>query len=292
MAMATRSRTWRCVLGGIRRLVAVALVALVALVVRVRAEIQNRRDFTLREYCPSGISDGSGDITIRRGGLVMEGRGQHRVLWYRFDYDDSIGGPGDDRAERYRDVAIFHTLPTVWFVDPFETNRLVVNETAAGEVGEVGEGGGASTFGFASHVLSEVDLESVERMSAPVHHVIVGRIRLPDRSGDGSEARRQVEVGVKVHARYAEVSQRPLPVLSPSLLSWMLSDTVTVAFEPFSVIVRVTDGNCRRLVPRLESVLETRLPTGAARHAGFVRWVSLGVLASGAFSLMFYKDLR
>jgi hypothetical protein len=281
----------KCILNGILGLAAVTA----ALVLSVRgAKTQIPRDYTLREYCPSGLSDGSGDISIRRGSLRMEGRGQHRVLWYRFDYDDSIEGlRADEGSGRHRDVAIFHTLPTVWFVDPFEKKRLVVNETMGGG-GAPGCVEGASTFEFESHVLSEVDLESIEQMSQPVQHVIIGRIQLSDGTGAGwgdrSDARMQVEVGVKVHARYAEVSQRALPSLSPSPLSWMLSDTATVAFEPFSVVVRSTNGNCRRLMPTLERVLETQLPAGAGRHMAVVRWVSLGVLGSAVFRLIYSKD--
>ena len=268
-------RATTCILDAMLRLIVVAAV----LALRARARLQIPHGFTLREYCPSGLSDGSGDILIRRGALRMEGRGQHRVLWYRFDYDDSIEGlHGDGGAARHRDVAIFHTLPTVWFLDPFEQKRLVVN-------GTTGTGGSASTFAFESHVLSEVDLESIERISQPVQHVIIGRIQ----PVDGSRA---VEVGLKVHARYAEVSQRALPFLSPSPLSWTLSDTETVTFEPFAVVVRSPDGICRRVVPRLERVLETRLPTGAARHVTVVRWVSLAVLASAVISLIFSKDIR
>ena len=267
----------------------VAIVAVIALrrgVGEARAERNGHEEFpnsnftSLREYCPFGVSDGSGDISIRHGALRMEGRGQHRVLWYRFDYDESIEARVDGAAVQYRDMAIVHTLPTVWFVDPFEKKRLVVNGRAAAE------GSSPQLFMFESSVLTEVDLESIEALSEPVQHVLAGRVRLPDWSNSESASRTVVEVGVKVHARYPVVERLARDVRASAFpLSWLLSDTSRVRFDPFTVVVRLPAGQCRRLVPRLERALETQLPAGASRHETVVRWVSFAALGAAVLSL-------
>jgi hypothetical protein len=223
---------------------------------------------TLLDFCAKGLSDSSEDVIISNSTLSMEGRGQHRVLWYRFDYADSFRDESP-----YRDVMVVHTLPTVWFVDPFQAKRLV----------------GDSSGSFESIVWSDVDLESIEVLSRPVSHALVGRVDVPvssmapaspsgtSTSLESSSSRvSSVELGIKVHARYAKVS------MAAGRWGWLFSDVATVSFEPFDVVVRSRTGHCRRLVPALEGVLEAQLPAGAARHWDMVRAVTTFVLL-GAF---------
>ena len=253
-------------------LIVVVVVVIVALgrAIHATSPTATEEEFLLGGWCPKGMSDASGDISIKKAAMTMEGQGQHRTLRYRFEYDDRVQHWIDSSEAQTRELAIVHTLPAVWFVDPFEQKRVT----------------GVDKANFTSHIVGarEVDLESIESLSRPVEHVLAGHVRVagPDERGMGK--RTDVDVGVKVHARYASVSggigeereQR-------TLLEWLLSDTTKATFEPIAVVVRSPTGHCRRLMPRLERVLETELPAGAMRHAELVRWGSTAAVVVAAF---------
>jgi hypothetical protein len=138
-------------------------------------------------------------------------------------------------------MAIVHALPTVWFVDPFEGKRVV----------------GENQSVFESFVLDTVDLESIEMFTKPISHALVARNVSVSQNGV------PVDVGIRIHARYASVPKNM--ELQRNAWEWLLSDKVSVVFKPFEIYTRSSTGHCTRVVP-IQEALSTQVAAGAERH--------------------------
>jgi hypothetical protein len=194
--------------------------------------------FRVSQFCSHGVVGGEESETVGRGqGRVvrLQGQGQHRILAYHFQLKNPR--PGRETV----DVAIVHSLPTVWFVDPFEAKRVV----------------GQNQSVFESHVLGPVDLESIEMYTKSISHALVVQNASLDQDGV------PVDVGIRIHARYASVPEDA--GLQKNVLEWLLSDKVRVAFDPFEIYIRSSTGHCTRIVP-VQEPLSTEVPAGAERH--------------------------
>jgi hypothetical protein len=168
--------------------------------------------------------------------VSLEGNGQHRTLRYRFRLNHTEGLD-------VRDVILLHSLPTVWFVDPFEKKRLVGKDSGV----------------FESLILDSVDLESIEILSNPIRHAIL----LKNTSIEGGK---EIDIGVSVHARYGKVSVDTSVRFVESPWRWMASDFETVKFDMFHIIFRSAEGHCTRLIP-VQDTVKAHVPVGAERHA-------------------------
>ena len=182
--------------------------------------------------------------------VTLEGQGQHRTLRYRFVLNHVEGF--DVKA-----VILLHSLPTVWFVDPFEKKRLVGKDSGA----------------FESIVLDDVDLESIEILSKPIRHALV-------LNNTSIERAKEIDIGVSVHARYGKVSVGSSISFVDSPWRWMASDFETVKFDMFHIIIRSAEGQCTRLVP-VQNTVKALVPVGAERHALVVVPVTAASLLLG-----------
>lgn len=195
-------------------------------------------DFRVSSFCALGVVGGEESETVGKGNGVfptLEGRGQHRILKYGFNLKSPRPGI------QIVDVAIVHSLPTVWFVDPFEAKRVV----------------GENQSVFESHVLGHVDVESIEVFTKSISHALVTRnVSLAQ---DGVS----VDVGIRIHARYATVPKDA--GLQKNAWRWLLSDKVNVVFNPVEIYMRSSTGLCTRVVP-IQEPLSTKVPAGAERH--------------------------
>lgn len=214
-------------------------------------------------FCEAGVVGEDSEAVGKRDGsdsvLSLHGQGQHRILQYQFVLRDS------HPSMKSVDLAIVHVLPTVWFVDPFEAHRVV----------------GSNSSIFESHILDKVDLEAIEIFSNPMSHALVAKnISL---HADGVAI---IDVGIRIHARYAEVS----PQGKRCMWEWLLSDMVPVVFEPFHMYLRSPSGHCIRMTPA-QDALSTTVPAGVQRHAHVVVLVTAFSVVLG-FMLTVYTFIQ
>lgn len=213
-------------------------------------------EFQLSRFCSNGVVGGEESETVRawQDGIVsLHGRGQHRTLRYNFELRDSVP------LMKNVDVAIVHTLPAVWFIDPFEANRVV----------------GENRSVFESHILGHVDIESIEMFSNDTSHVlVVSNVSL-------HEQMVHIDTGIRIHARYARVSKGSV-VDKRNVWKWLLSDMVPVVFDPFVIYVRSQTGHCTRILP-VQEALSTEVPAGAERHTDIVVRVTAVSIVLGFF---------
>ena len=194
--------------------------------------------FRVSGFCSNGVVGGEESDTIgKRTGRVLSlhGQGQHRMLKYSFELRNPRPGV------EIMDMAIVHALPTVWFVDPFEGKRVV----------------GENQSVFESYVLDTVDLESIEMYTKPISHALVVRNVSVSQNGV------PVDVGIRIHARYASVPKDM--GVQRNVWEWLLSDKVAVVFKPFEIYTRSSSGHCTRILP-IQETLSTQVPAGAERH--------------------------
>lgn len=204
-------------------------------------------EFQLSGFCTVGVVEREASDVIGQGQgrvLSLDGRGQHRTLKYTFELKHA------SPVVEIVDVALVHALPTVWFVDPFETKRVV----------------GKNASVFESHVMDPVDVESVEMFTHSISHALVAR------NVSLREGVVPIDVGIRIHARYANVA-KDAGMLTGKVLEWLLSDMVPVVFKPFEIYLRSSSGQCTRVRP-IQDVLSTHVPAGAERHTHVVVWAT------------------
>lgn len=206
-------------------------------------------EFQLSGFCTVGVVEREASDVVGQGQgrvLSLDGRGQHRTLEYTFELKHA------SPVVEIVDVALVHALPTVWFVDPFETTRVV----------------GKNASVFESHVMDPVDVESIEMFTHSISHALVAwNVSL-------HEGGVPIDVGIRIHARYANVAKDAgTHMLKGKVLEWLLSDMVPVVFKPFEIYLRSSSGQCTRIRP-IQDVLSTHVPAGAARHTYAVVWVT------------------
>lgn len=212
--------------------------------------------------------------------VKLEGEGAHRLLTYRFRVvvegdrqEDTLNNTGPVRGIHQSStfVAIYQPLPSVSFVDPYDTQKVV----------------GKHRSRFSASVHGSVDLESIDLFAPNKTAVSLWTSKL-DLVSDFSSMHAvlvDIDVGIKIHFRYPKVMHREHDgiwsrtggIHWKDMLFWLASDYYTVNFPSFEVVLKLQNGTCflLRTPHSVETIPETQLPTGVGRHTVFVAWATI-----------------
>eukprot|EP00890_Picochlorum_soloecismus_P001677 jgi/Picsp_1/250/NSC_00249-R1_---NA--- len=218
----------------------------------------------------------------------LEGHGAHRVLRYKLFLTTRESDLDTVSSEHFQSLAVVHPLPSLIFIDPYDTKRLT---------------SGLDAKHFRSKIIGDVDLESIGSVANPkgvTHLLVVDDIRNVCGWTNGSLQTCNIDVGIKINFRYPLVSRSDV-VFWSNPLAWVLGNKISVRLESFDVYtwgLRQIDKNrgkhlCVENTISLvnlniigEKYLETDLPAGAERHIEFVRLVTIITLILSCIRIM------